>query len=306
MKITYASNGQPVGDGVRVTRVSGDGSIFEVMVDGKLERYAALKFVAPEAPAPEPTPAPEPVPTPPTAPAPEPSYPVLPEGMRRPFEYRIGWGTKDEMILPTWVGGAGTLGNPHLIQFDLDDKSANLQAGYIGSTWNSGKLQINKPQRGKGRWQWITSSKRNVAVLAMFTYCGSSRTELDFEYVLKNGVRGWMLTVHMPLVAGGKTAIKTPLFVPMPDLTQPHLYEIELDEISCRFYIDGVLVGTITPADMPEGTLWKTDSKMETFCTIEKHGSWAGWDYTLGNADMKVYGIAVPPAPVVVEVPTGI
>lgn len=38
----YKSNGGAIGDGVRVTRVSGGGSVLSVMVDNKAERYSEI------------------------------------------------------------------------------------------------------------------------------------------------------------------------------------------------------------------------------------------------------------------------
>ncbi len=67
MKIVYDSNGQPAGDGVRVTRISEGGQKFEVLVDAKAERYATLRLMGDAAiPVPAPVPAPEPIPAPTT------------------------------------------------------------------------------------------------------------------------------------------------------------------------------------------------------------------------------------------------
>lgn len=44
-RVVYDSNGQPVGDGVRVTRVSDNGQTLEVMTDPKLERFSRIILV---------------------------------------------------------------------------------------------------------------------------------------------------------------------------------------------------------------------------------------------------------------------
>jgi len=67
MKPVYESNGQPVGDGDRITRVEDDGKSFSVMVDAKTRRFAKIKFVD-EVVSEIPTPSPEPTPIPPASP----------------------------------------------------------------------------------------------------------------------------------------------------------------------------------------------------------------------------------------------
>jgi len=44
-RIAYESNGSPVGDGVRVTRVTDGGQTLEVMVDPKTERFSRIILV---------------------------------------------------------------------------------------------------------------------------------------------------------------------------------------------------------------------------------------------------------------------
>jgi hypothetical protein len=72
MKVVYKIGGGAVGDGARITRVSGDGSKFEIMVDGKTERFSEIILKADDAPTPTPTPTPEPTPTPTPTPTPAP------------------------------------------------------------------------------------------------------------------------------------------------------------------------------------------------------------------------------------------
>lgn len=70
MKVRYASNGGPVGDGVRITRVWTDQRGFQrmaVMVDEKTERYSEIEVVADDISAPDETPEPEPTNTAPIA-----------------------------------------------------------------------------------------------------------------------------------------------------------------------------------------------------------------------------------------------
>lgn len=75
-KVVYASNGGAIGDGVRVTRISGGGTKFEVMVDPKTERYSEVVLAA-DAPDPAPDTTPDPAPPPVVTPPPVTSPPVV-------------------------------------------------------------------------------------------------------------------------------------------------------------------------------------------------------------------------------------
>lgn len=70
-KITYASNGAKVGDGTRITRISGGGTIFEIMTDEKTAKFSPVNVVG-DGPIPDPTPTPDPDPTPTPDPDPKP------------------------------------------------------------------------------------------------------------------------------------------------------------------------------------------------------------------------------------------
>lgn len=70
-RIVYKSNGGAIGDGIRVTRVSGGGQRLEVLVDPVAERWSEVVLVA-DTPAPEPQPDPDPQPTPDPDPVPDP------------------------------------------------------------------------------------------------------------------------------------------------------------------------------------------------------------------------------------------
>lgn len=219
--------------------------------------------------------------------------------MRKPAEIPLigdDWSKGDMKLIP-WGVGPHSTGNPALVTM-LPTGAAVLTARMIAGKWNTGALQLNKPARGKGRWGAIVSSTAANNVNAFFTYCDRTGTELDFEYVIKNGVKGWALGVHMPLTAGGGQRGFGGLFVPFSDgdFSKPTLLEFELDETSCRFFINGRLVGTVTEAMMPSVCTWTVTSRMEMFLSSEWHGSWAGWtadDYAKGS-NMTVYGIVAP------------
>lgn len=398
MKITYESNGQTVGDGIRVTRVSGGGQKLEVLVDIKTERWSALALVGDAAPGPiDPPPVEEPE-EPPVDPGPvgddspdgttitaagqsltfggkvyslidvtdqglgiavngnyltetnrvaamfvhdgklyqtawdrfwervgdgwgaelmldprkpiDPGvpageYPALPEGMKKPGDYKRPvdalnpvWAT-DEIFTPKYFNGIHTYADPTLVAW-RGDGSAMLDARYIGNEWHSGYVQHNLPQRAKGRWGWVTSSPKPNVVQAMFTYTGNQK-ELDFEYIKRGGVYGWQPNVHMPKPGGGSVQVEgatyASLFIPMTqeECKKVHLYEIELDETQCRFFIDGVQRARVTPSMLPGGHIWDTTTPTISICSVEKHGGWAGHEYPAGTeAQMIVWGIKVP------------
>lgn len=275
---------------------------------------------APEAPeppveAPKPVPAPTAPATPNPGPAPAPAVPAptpdpgatWPAGMRKPGDIALignDWSKGDLKLIP-WTVGPYSLGNPALVAFQ-DDGSAILSARHIGSKWNTGALQLNKPQRGAGRWGGVLSSTATNAVCALYAYCGETGTEIDFELIRNKdarrapvGAKGWALGVHMPLTRGGGQRGFGGLFVPWSDadFAKPTLHEFELDGSACRFFVGGKLVGTVTRAMMPPECTWTIASRMELFASCEWHTEdWTGWkpaDYAKGAA-MRVHGIKAP------------
>lgn len=266
----------------------------------------------PQDPAPQPAPLPaDPTPQPEPQPAPQPEDPAaelaeLMTGLRAPGRIsRIGddWSKGELKVIP-WGVGPHSKGNPALVEF-RDDGSAILSARSIDGKWNTGAFQLNKPQRGAGDFEALVASIAGNAVCAVYAYCGRTGTELDFEYIRnmdpkrgKVGEKGWALGVHMPLTRGGGQRGFGGLFVPYSDgdFATPARLRFSLDETECRFFIGGELVGTITRDMMPAECTWTTTSGMELFCSVEWHGSWAGWtaeDYAKG-ASMAVYGIKAP------------
>lgn len=269
-KVVYASNGSEIGHGLRTVRVDENG----MAVNTKGFDYSPIVLKA-------------------TTPAAPPAY-ELPAGMLRPLDIYIGWDSVTPRIIePNWMGGAGTMGDPDLIEKHWLDSTVTLHGKYKGSAWHSGKLQLDRPKRGQGVWSWVTQAVNEPnAVCAMFTYADDG-TELDFEYVKRDGTTGWQCNVWMPLEGGGRAMAKEPIFVPMPDISQPTEYQIVHDAYSTDFFIDGNFAGFIRPSDMPDGTIWKTDAKMSQFTTVEKHGSWAGWTEYKHTA-FKVLGLDYP------------
>lgn len=116
--IRYKSNKRPIGDGVRITRVSGGGQRLEVMTDPLAETYSEIELVA-DAPAPDPVPDPTPQPDPDPSPAPSPTPVPVPVPAPQPAAGSVralaGWkpdrddGTDCDILIepggpvPSWA-----------------------------------------------------------------------------------------------------------------------------------------------------------------------------------------------------------
>lgn len=232
-------------------------------------------------------------------------YPALPEGFRKPGDFMASadkwapqWGV-DELTFPSWGNGVLTWGDPGRVNMRADG-SAVLSASYgADGKWFSGEIQMNRPTRSRGRWGMLAMCDDPDAVCAFFIYERSS-AEVDWEYVIRDGVAGWAPAVHMPKAGGGTAhsfeGRKGPL-IPMSkaEAMKLHAYEFDFQPDGCRFYLDGVQVAEIKPSDMGAGAIWKTDAAFEALLSVEKHEGWAGHVYPVGtDARMTVFGIRIP------------
>lgn len=238
-------------------------------------------------------------------------YPTLTANMLKPGEIPVTYDTSlpRAQILPAWFNGVLTTGNPDLVTFG-DDDSVLLEARMIGSNWNSGKTQIIKPAYGMGVWEWIASSTDPNAVCAMFIYDSEAgptqKSEVDWEYGIlpeprfgyPTGTRGFFLTVHMRQAGTTSTRSFSAGFAPYSnaDWLEPAVFRITLDETRVLWHINGVQVGEATKAAMQAqfpDAVWVTNARMDTICSVERHGSWAG-PHPYTTANMKVWGVKVP------------
>lgn len=225
------------------------------------------------------------------------TYPTLPAGFVRPANIRPmsnNWSAGN-LVLPTWNGG-----NPALVAMQPNG-SAVLTARNVNGAWNTGQMQIFRPQVGQGRWDAIFSVDKPSGVAAFFTYADDG-TEFDFELVKRpNGDLAWQLGLHMfnNGVRNNPPQSRTQ-FVPMSvaELAKPHKYSIIHSATSVQYLIDDVKVGEYFPSDVPNAP-WSITAKNETFLGTWRHTGWSGWtsaDY--GNENqMTVYGVQVPGLP---------
>lgn len=212
---------------------------------------------------------------------------ALPAGYRRPGKMKWGWGPKDDGVLPTWKGGAGTLFDPSFIEWNKDG-STTLRFDNVAGVWTAGELQIIRPTRPVSeRWGALISAEKPSAVCALFAYAKDG-TEIDFEW---RGDGVWQLNLHILDAAGQRF---NPFKIPTAavDITKPHTYEFSLDEDACIWFIDGAEVARVTKYDMPGG-IWKAKAEFALMLSIEHHGAWAIHTYEDIPANMTVHGILV-------------
>lgn len=104
MPVVYKSNGSKVGDGMRITRVSGGGVMFEVWTGAA---WSEVEAVAAPVPAPTPTPVPTPTPTP--TPVPDPAPAPVPDPAPTPTP------TPTPVPSPPIVGTVNAFGTAELL-----------------------------------------------------------------------------------------------------------------------------------------------------------------------------------------------
>lgn len=228
----------------------------------------------------------------PAQPEPETPAVALPEGYRRTGDFRRArgdaaqWGV-DELIMTTWTGGAGTQGDPSLIEWDADGSA--LLTFVDGAPPRAGVLQLNRPKKASGRWGMIASDIQPGAVAAFFTYA-SNGLEMDWELCKVAGQPQWLIGIHMPKTGGGRVSSAK---VTVPLAAGTHRYEIEHGPAATSFLLDGAEVARFTPADVP-GATWDASTAVDVFCSVEHHGGWAGWgaaDYAANTAQMRVHAL---------------
>ncbi|PTR14323.1 glycoside hydrolase family 16 protein [Cereibacter azotoformans] len=226
----------------------------------------------------------------PVEPPPAPPALELPEGYRRTGDFRRARGdaanwSLDELIMTTWLGGVGTMGDPSLIDWGTDGSA--LLKHRDGTPPRSGVIQVNKA-KASGTWGAILEVVDEGAVCAFFTYASNAR-EFDFELIRKDGTTVWAIGIHMPKTGGG--TVSSPK-VHVPLAAGIHRYEFAYDAEAVTFWIDGAQVARFTPADVP-GASWEMEAKMQILCSVEHHAAWAGWaaaDYA-GGAAMRVHAL---------------
>ena len=83
-------------------------------------------------------------------------------------------------------------------------------------------------------------------------------------------------TIHGPGYSGGKS-LGAPYVVPGGDVADDfHVFAVEWEPKEIRFYVDGQLYETRTPADLPAGTRWVYDHPFFLILNVAVGGGWPG------------------------------
>lgn len=163
-RIAYKSNGGTIGDGTRITRVSGGGQKLEVMVDEKTGRFSEVVLVA-DAPA-EPEPEPEP-PVGPTPPDPDPAPPPPDPG-------------------PAPIPQPGTPGAAITTETELRTALGNAKAGdVLPVAGNFPAITLTGVKFNGGK---VTIKGSHAATLEQLTLNGCANMRLESFKVMPKGV----------------------------------------------------------------------------------------------------------------------
>jgi beta-glucanase (GH16 family) len=153
-----------------------------------------------------------------------------------------------------------------------DYTSARLKtAGLFTQAYGKFEARIRIPY-GQGMWPafWMLGSDIDQVG---WPACG----EIDiFENIGKEPsiIHG---TVHGPGYSGGN-GISGSFTLPNParfadDL---HVFAVEWESSAVRFYVDGTLYKTVTPANLPSGTQWVFNHPFFIILNVAVGGSWPG------------------------------
>jgi beta-glucanase (GH16 family) len=113
-------------------------------------------------------------------------------------------------------------------------------------------------------------------------------------------------TIHGPGYSGGKSigaSYSLPNNAPFAD--DYHTYALEWEPNVLRFYVDGILYKTRTPADLPPGTAWVYDRPFFLLLNLAVGGNWPGNpdNSTVFPQTMKVDYVRVYTRPQVTTAP---
>jgi beta-glucanase (GH16 family) len=83
-------------------------------------------------------------------------------------------------------------------------------------------------------------------------------------------------TIHGPGYSGGKS-LGAPFAVSSGNVADEfHVFAVEWEPKEIRFYVDGHLYETRTPADLPAGTRWVFDHPFFLILNVAVGGGWPG------------------------------
>jgi beta-glucanase (GH16 family) len=96
-------------------------------------------------------------------------------------------------------------------------------------------------------------------------------------------------TIHGPGYSGAK-GIGAPFSIPSGRFADDyHVYAVEWEPNEIRFYMDGNLYETRTPADLPPGTTWVYDHPFFIILNVAVGGGWPGYPDAAAIFPQKMY-----------------
>ena len=149
--------------------------------------------------------------------------------------------------------------------------SARLKTGKL-FTQKYGKFEARiRIPKGQGMWPafWMLGDDISAAG---WPACG----EIDIMENIGSEPGKIHGTIHGPGYSGGKS-LGAPYVVASRDVADDfHVFGVEWEPNEIRFYVDGQLYETRTPADLPAGSRWVFDHPFFLILNVAVGGGWPG------------------------------
>lgn len=189
-----------------------------------------------------------------------------------------GWGNQEIQYYTNRTENARIESNELIIEVreetnyagsGLDHTSARLLTKGLGS-WQYGRFEARiKVPSGSGLWPAFWTLGSNIDVVG-WPFCGEIDV-MEFVGRLPTEVFG---TIHGPGYAGGDSFGNIYDFgVNVPD--DYHVYVVEWEEDLIRWYVDGILYHTATPADVAPNA-WVFDHDFFMLLNVAVGGNFGG------------------------------
>lgn len=151
-----------------------------------------------------------------------------------------------------------------------DYTSARLNtAGHFSQVYGRFEARIKLPA-GQGMWPAFWMLGQNIGS-AGWPGCG----EIDIMENLGREPQTVHGTVHGPGYSGAG-GISAPLTIAANFADDFHIFAVEWDAQSVRFFVDDTQYASVTPADLPAGTSWVFDHPFFVILNLAVGGNWPG------------------------------
>lgn len=124
---------------------------------------------------------------------------------------------------------------------------------------------------GQGLWPafWLLG---NDVGSSGWPYCG----EIDIMESVGSAPATVVGTIHGPNYSGGASISSRTTLASGKYSDDFHIYAVEWEDTQIRFYVDGTLYGTRTPADLPSGSVWVFNHPFFLILNVAVGGNWPG------------------------------